>query len=147
MEERFEPHQLHGLHHAAVADDHEPAAGLVALLGNGDQSAEARRVDEVDAAQIKHQGQIPGGSMLFDEFTELPLGIRIELAREVQQQTAGLRLAAAAERDGESGQLGDGSRPPAVDGPEGLSSLSGLTTAGHECHEPTKVMIRIMGTR
>jgi hypothetical protein len=85
--------------------------------------------------------------VLFDEFTKLPLGIGIELAREMQQHAAGLRLAAAAERDGESGQLSDGSRPPAVDGPKGLSSLSGLTTAGHECHEPTEVMIRIMGAR
>jgi hypothetical protein len=73
--------------------------------------------------------------MLIDELTELTLGVGVQLAREMQQQAAGLRLAAAAERDGESGQLGDGSRPPAVDDPEGLSSLSRLPPAGHQGHE------------
>ena len=147
MEERLEPDQLHGLHDTAVADDHEATGCLVALLGHGDQGPQAGGIDEIDAAQVQNQGEGGGGSMLVNELTELTLGIGVELSREVQQDAAGLRLAAAAERDGESGQLGDGSRPPAVDDPEGLSSLSSLAAAGHQRDEAPEMVIRVMGAR
>ena len=147
MKERLEPDQLHGLHDAAVADDDEASRRFVALLGHSHQGPQTGGIDEIDAAQIENQGQGRGGSVLFDEVTELTLGIGVELSREMQQQAAGLRLAAAAERDGESGQLGDGSRPPAVDDPEGLSSLSSLAAAGHQSDEALEMVIRVMGAR
>ena len=49
--------------------------------------------------------------MLCNEFTELPLGISVQLTGEVEEQTLILGLESAPERDSESLKISDGSRP------------------------------------
>ena len=93
MQEVLEAHQFHGLHHASIADHQKLLLVGVALLGQLHQGPQARGVDEVDMAQIDHQG-LPHPAVGGDEVAKLLIGVGIQLAGEPEQLAVGLLLEA-----------------------------------------------------
>lgn len=112
MEKILQPDQLDGLHDPGVAHNPEIDPGIVALLRQEDEGAETRGINEINPAQIQHQGQGVGAAMIGDEVLKLLLGIGVQLSSELEQLTTVLPLKAAAQRHGQSLQVRDGSNPP-----------------------------------
>ena len=111
MQEFLQTHQFHGLDHPGIADHQKPGSGVLALLGELHQGTESGGVDEIDAAQVDHDGELGIPSPLGDEIVEMLVGVGVELAGEPEDQAVRLPLAAAAQGDGQSLQVGDGSSP------------------------------------
>ena len=111
MEELLKPHQFHGLHDPGVAHHQELNAGVLTLLGQLNEHAQAGGIDEINATEINHHGQGAGAALLTDKCQELLVGIGIQLAREAEQQATGLLLVAAPQGYGQSLQINDRSRP------------------------------------
>jgi hypothetical protein len=111
MQEFFQAHQLHGLHDPGIADHQELGAGLVALLGQLHQGTETGGIDEVDAAEVNHQGELAWALLAGDERIEVLVGIGIQLSREAEQEARCLPFTAPSKRDGQSLQVRDGSVP------------------------------------
>ena len=71
MQEIFQSNQLHGLHHPGIAHHLEGKTGVLAMLGELHQGTKAGRIEEVDPAEVDHQGQLRLVGVLKDEVGEL----------------------------------------------------------------------------
>ena len=102
IQEGLQAHQLHGLHDTAISDNQETSLALIPLLGQLHERTEARRIDEINLAQINHQRSQPCRCVEADEIPELTLGIGIQLPREMEQEALILGLKTSPERNSES---------------------------------------------
>ena len=111
MQEFLKTHQFHRLNHPGIADHQKTGSGVTALLGELHQGTQTGGIDEIDPAQIDHDGEFRIPSPFGDEIVEVLVGVGVELAGEPEDQAVRLPLAAAAQGDGQSLQVGDGSSP------------------------------------
>jgi hypothetical protein len=100
------------LYDPGIADHQKLGASFVALLGELHQGSESGGIDEVDAAEINHQGKLVVIALMTgDEGVELLVRIGIQLSGEAVKQASSLPLAAPSKRDGQSLQVSDGLAP------------------------------------
>jgi len=109
MEKLLESHQFHRLNDPGVADDQELQPLTIAELGELHQNAQAGGIDEIDPAQIDHERLGSAGEVITDKGEKLLVGIGVKLAGKAEQHAAVLLLKAAAQGDGQSLQISDGS--------------------------------------
>lgn len=109
----FQTHQLHGLHNPGVTNHQKLLPIAVALLGKLHKGAKTGGVEEVDVAEIDHQ-RLTTASVRGHKFTELFVGIGIELASEAEQLAVSLLFEAPSQRHRQSLQVVDGSSPQSV---------------------------------
>jgi hypothetical protein len=81
------------------------------LLGQLHQRPQAGGIDEVDPAEVDHEGQGAFPDVGRDEVAELLVGVGVELTCEAEQEAVLPPIQAAAQGDGESLQIGDRSSP------------------------------------
>ena len=112
MEKRFQSDQFHGLGDTGIANHHEAALGVFALFSQLHQGAETGGIEKVDFTQIKDSRESVGLQNIHHVSDELLFRVGIQLAGEVKHQAAILLLKPSTERNRQSLQFSDGTRPP-----------------------------------
>ena len=111
MEEILQAHQFDGLHHAGIAHHYKLQGSVVALFGQLHEGPKAGGIEEVDPAEVDHQGQAAPLDLRGHELRKLFVGIGIKLARELEQHALGPPFIAAPQGYRQSLQIVDRSKP------------------------------------